>query len=267
MPRFDANLSLLFTEIDFLDRFAAAAAAGFSGVEYMSPYGYEPGLLARRLADNGLSQVLFNLPAGDWDAGERGLAILPDRVAEFRSGVETAVTYAKALDCRQVNCLAGVVPVGANLETLRQTLIENLKFAADLFEKADVKLLIEPINPIDMPGFYLNSSRQALDLIDAVGSDNLFLQYDVYHMQIVEGDLARTIEAALPRIAHVQIADNPGRHEPGTGEINYRFLFDHLDKIGYAGWIGCEYRPSAATVDSFGWMRGRRQITPARQNP
>jgi len=255
MPRFDANLSMLFTEADFLDRFAAAAAAGFAGVEYVSPYDYDPDILARQLADNGLSQVLFNLPVGDWDAGERGLAILPDRVAEFRSGAETAVAYAKALGCKQVNCLAGIVPDGVNLAMLRETFIENLKFAADLFEKDDIKLLIEPINPIDIPGFYLNSSRQALDLIEAVGSDNLYLQYDIYHMQIVEGDLARTIEAALPRIAHIQIADNPGRHEPGSGEINYPFLFDHLDRIGYRGWVGCEYRPSGPTADSFGWMR------------
>ncbi len=255
MPRFDANLSMLFTEVDFLDRFAAAAAAGFAGVEYVSPYDYEPDILARRLAANGLSQVLFNLPVGDWDAGERGIAILPDRVAEFRSGAETAVAYAKALGCKQVNCLAGIVPDGTNLAVLRETFIENLKFTADLFEKYDTKLLIEPINPIDIPGFYLNSSRQALDLIEAVGSDNLYLQYDIYHMQIVEGDLARTIEAALPRIAHIQIADNPGRHEPGTGEINYPFLFDHLDRIGYQGWVGCEYRPSGPTADSFGWMR------------
>lgn len=256
MPKFDANLTMLFNEVDFLDRFSAAAAAGFTGVEFVSPYEYSPDDLAQRLAANNLTQVLFNLPAGDWARGERGIAILPDRVEEFRSSVARAALYAKALDCRQMNCVAGIVPAGSDVKALNKTFIDNLKFAADLLEKEGIRLLIEPINPIDIPGFFLNRSQQALDLIDAVGSKNLYLQYDIYHMQIVEGDLARTIEASLPRIAHFQIADNPGRHEPGTGEINYPFLFEHIDRIGYQGWIGCEYRPVGRTEDGLGWMKG-----------
>ncbi len=255
MPKFSANLTVLFTDRPLLDRLAAAAKAGFKGVEYMSPYDEAKGDLATRLRDNGLTQVLFNLPAGNWGAGERGVAIFPDRVDEFRRGVHQAIDYASALGCGLVNCIVGVTPKGADANALRKTLVANLAFAAEELAKAKIKLLIEPCNTRDIPGFFLTRTDQALSLIEEVGSDNLYVQYDIYHMQIMEGDLARTMEANLPRIAHIQLADNPGRHEPGTGEINYPFLFAHLDKIGYSGWIGCEYKPLTNTVAGLGWIK------------
>jgi len=254
MPRFSANLSMLFGEHDFLDRFDAAAAAGFTGVEYVGPYDHPVEAVAARLKKNDLVQVLFNLPPGDWGRGERGIAVLPDRIEEFRRGVDTAIAYAKALGCGQVNCLAGIAPEGVDRAALETVFVENLKFAAAKLKDAGIRLLIEPINTIDIPGFFLTNTKQALEIIEKVGSDNLYLQYDIYHMQIMEGDLARTIEKHLGRIAHVQLADNPGRHEPGTGEINYPFLYDHLDRIGYAGWIGAEYKPKAGTVAGLGWF-------------
>ena len=255
MPKFSANLTFLFTDLPLLERLGAAAKAGFKGVEYMSPYEEAKGDLATRLRDNGLTQVLFNLPAGNWGAGERGIAIFPDRVDEFRRGVHQAIDYAGALGCGLVNCIVGLTPKDADAKALRKTLVDNLAYAAAELAKANIKLLIEPINTRDIPGFYLTRTDQALALIDEVGSDNLYVQYDIYHMQIMEGDLARTMEANLPRIAHIQLADNPGRNEPGTGEINYPFLFRHLDKIGYAGWIGCEYKPLGATEAGLGWMK------------
>mgnify|MGYP005847871843 CR=1 FL=1 len=258
MPRFCANLTMLYNEIDFLERFAAAAKAGFRGVEYLFPYPYDKHQLKEQLAKHQLVQVLHNLPAGDWGKGERGIACHPDRVAEFQDGVGKAIDYATALDCKQVNCLAGIAPQNVAPEKLRETFVANLRFAAAELKKAGVRLLIEPINTIDIPGFYLNRTRQAVDIIQAVGSDNLFVQYDIYHMQIMEGDLARTIEQNLKLIAHMQLADNPGRHEPGTGEINYPFLFGHIDRIGYGGWIGCEYKPAGATGDGLGWYQPYR---------
>jgi hydroxypyruvate isomerase len=255
MPRFSANLSMLFTEHDFLDRFDAAARSGFKGVEYIGPYDHAPDVVAARLKKNGLSQVLFNLPAGDWAGGERGIGCLPDRVGEFREGVDTAIAYARALGCDQVNCLAGIAPEGVAPDVVENAFVENLKFAADRLERAGIRLLVEAINTIDIPGFFLATSEQALRIIDRVGSRNLYFQYDIYHMQIMEGDLARTIERNLGRIAHIQLADNPGRHEPGTGEINYPFLYEHLDRIGYSGWIGAEYKPSAGTEAGLGWFR------------
>jgi hydroxypyruvate isomerase len=255
MPRFSANLSMLFGEHEFLDRFDAAARAGFKGVEYLSPYEHPPEAIVARLHKNGLTQVLFNLPAGDWGKGERGIAVLPDRIEEFRRGVDTAITYARALGCDQVNCLAGIAPQGADRAELEEVFVENLAYAAGKLKDAGIRLIVEPINTRDIPGFFLNHSSQALALIDRVGSDNLQLQYDIYHMQIMEGDLARTIEANLDRIAHIQIADNPGRNEPGTGEINFSYLFEHIDRIGYAGWIGAEYRPKAGTEAGLGWFR------------
>jgi len=254
MPRFAANLTMLFNEVDFLDRFAAAALAGFRGVEYLFPYDYDKGELADRLAAHGLSQVLHNLPAGDWAAGERGLACLPDRVGEFRDGVGRAIDYALTLGCPRVNCLAGVAPAEADPEDLLRTFTENLRFAAQELEKVNIALLTEPINTRDVPGFYLNRSDQALAIVSEVGASNLQLQYDVYHMQIMEGDLAPTIERHLAAIGHIQVADTPGRHEPGTGEINYRFLFDFIDACGYGGWIGCEYQPRTTTADGLVWL-------------
>ncbi len=255
MPKFSANLSMLFTEHDFLDRFDAAAKAGFAAVEYIGPYDHAPVAVAARLKKNGLTQALFNLPPGDWGKGERGIGVLPDRVEEFRRGVDTAITYAKALGCGQVNCLAGIAPAGADRAALEETFVKNLSYAAGKLKENGIKLLIEMINTRDIPGFFLTNTRQALAILERVGSDNLYLQYDIYHMQIMEGDLARTIEANLSRIAHIQLADNPGRHEPGTGEINYPFLYQHIDRIGYSGWIGAEYKPAAGAAEGLGWFR------------
>jgi hydroxypyruvate isomerase len=253
VPKFAANLTMLFNELPFLDRFAAAKTAGFSGVEYLFPYGFEKELLVEQLKLHGLTQVLHNLPAGNWSTGERGIAIFPDRVDEFQDGVQRAIDYAKALGCSHVNCLAGITPAASDPAELRNVLVENLRYAASTLAKQQIKLLIEPINTHDIPGFFLTGTEQAIQIISEVGSENLFLQYDIYHMQIMEGDLAPTMKKHLDRIAHVQLADNPGRNEPGTGEINYPFLFRTLDEIGYRGWIGCEYKPKTTTAEGLGW--------------
>lgn len=255
MPRFAANLTMLFNEMPFMDRFAAAAKAGFTGVEYLFPYDFDADVLAAQLKTHGLTQVLHNLPAGDWAKGERGIAIFADRTDEFRTGVDKAIRYATTLGCGQVNCLAGLAPAGADRAALEATFVANLAYAASKLKGAGIKLLIEAINTSDMPGFFLNTTQQARDIIAKTGSDNIFVQYDIYHMQIMEGDLARTMERNLPAIAHIQLADNPGRHEPGTGEINYPFLFGHLDRIGYPGWIGCEYKPKAGTTEGLSWLK------------
>ncbi len=254
MPRFAANLTMLFHEVEFLDRFEAAARAGFRGVEYLFPYDWPKDALVERLERHGLAQVLHNLPAGDWAAGERGIACHPDRVGEFQDGVGRAVEYARALRCPRVNCLVGIAPAGVPDERLRATLVANLRFAAAKLGEAGIRLLVEAINTRDIPGFWLCRTAQAVSILDEVGSPNLGLQYDAYHMQVMEGDLARTIQDHLPRIGHVQIADNPGRHEPGTGEIHYPFLFRHLDRLGYQGWVGCEYRPATTTEAGLGWL-------------
>lgn len=256
MPKFAANLTMLFNEAEFLDRFDAAADTGFSGVEFLFPYDYEAGDIAERLRRRGLALVLHNLPAGDWAAGERGIACHPDRTDEFREGVGRAAEYAAALGCGQVNCLAGIRPAGVSDADAEAALVGNLAFAASELRAAGVRLLIEPINTIDIPGFMLNYPEQARRIIERVGSDNLFLQHDIYHMQIMQGDLARGIERNLDIIRHMQIADNPGRHEPGTGEINYRYLFEFIDRVGYDGWIGCEYAPAGGTAEGLSWMRG-----------
>lgn len=253
MLRFAANLGMLFGEVDFIDRFAEAADAGFSGVEYPVPYAHPKEQLAELLARHRLTQVLFNLPAGDAARDERGIACHPDRQGEFQDGVGLAVEYARALRCAQVNCLAGLQP-NISADLARETLLDNLRFAARELEKAGVRLLIEAINTRDMPGFFVSRSAQARALLDAVGSENLWLQYDVYHMQVMEGDLTQTIRALLPRIAHFQIADNPGRHEPGTGEIHFPFLLGEIERLGYTGWIGCEYRPRGTTREGLGWL-------------
>ena len=256
MPKFAANLTMLFTEVPFLDRFERAARAGFDAVEFLFPYAWPAEEISQRLTTHRLKLVLHNLPAGDWDAGERGIACHPDRVPEFREGVAQALVYAGALEVKQLNCLAGKVPPGVPDEQLRQTFVENLRFAAAELKKAGLRLLIEPVNTFDIPGFYLNRTAQAVSILDAVGADNAFLQYDIYHAQRMEGELAATLQKYLPRIGHVQLADNPGRNEPGTGEINYAFLFAHLDRIGYGGWIGCEYKPATSTEAGLGWRVG-----------
>ena len=253
MPQFAANLTMLFNEVPFMERFEAAAKAGFKHVEFLFPYAFPAADIKARLDDNGLSLVLHNLPAGDWDAGERGIACHPDRVEEFRSGVAKAIEYAKVLGVKQLNCLVGKVPAGADDKAVHQTMVDNLRFAAGELKNAGLRLLIEPINTFDIPGFALNRTEQALALIDEVGSDNLFVQYDIYHAQRMEGELGATLEKNLARIGHIQLADNPGRNEPGTGEINYPFLFKLIDRIGYTGTIGCEYKPAGATEAGLGW--------------
>ena len=255
MPKLAANLSLLWPQLDFLERFAAAARAGFRGVEYQFPYAWPKDAVAERARAAGVEVVLHNIPAGDAAKGDRGLASLPGRVAEFREGVERAIEYARAAGCPRVNCLAGIASAEAAPELLFETLVENLRFAAARLAAAGMTLLVEPINPRSVPGFFLNTSRQALETIEAAGAPNLMLQYDIFHMQIVEGDLAKTIERLLPRIGHMQLADVPDRHEPGTGEINFDFLLPHIDRLGYRGWIGCEYIPKADTVEGLRWAQ------------
>ena len=255
MPKFAANLTMLFNEVDFLDRFDAAAKAGFRGVEYLFPYAYDKNQLAEKLKTLKLTQVLHNLPAGDWAGGERGIACLPARVGEFQDGVSQAIGYATALGCQQINCLAGIAPAGAAADMLRNTFVDNLRFAAGKLKTAGIKLLIEPINTFDIPGFFLSRTAQALEIMSDVGSDNLFLQYDVYHMQRMEGELGATLTKLMPRIGHIQIADNPGRHEPGTGEINYPYILQLIDSLGYGGWVGCEYKPKGTTVEGLGWIK------------
>ena len=259
MPRFAANLSMLFTEQPFLDRFEAAARAGFTAVEFLFPYAFPAAEIRDRLDSNRLKLVLHNLPAGDWDAGDRGIACDPNRVEEFRAGVAKAIEYGTALGVPQLNCLAGKAPVGVADDVLRQTFVANLRFAAAALKEAGLKLLIEPINNYDIPGFWLNGTAKAISVIDEVGSDNLYLQYDVYHAQRFEGELAATITKHLSRIAHVQVADNPGRNEPGTGEINYDFIFAHLDRVGYTGFVGCEYKPATTTAAGLGWFEHARR--------
>jgi hydroxypyruvate isomerase len=255
MPRFAANLNFLFTDVPYLDRFERAAQAGFSAVELFLPYPWPVAEIRARLDHWHLQAVLQNLPAGDWDAGERGLACLPQRSETFRASVQLGMRYATELGVGQINCLAGIAPTGLPAPLVRQTLVDNLRFAAAQFRQAGIKLLLEPINSFDMPGYYIHYTAHALDILDEVGADNAFLQYDIYHAQRMEGELAATLQKHLARIGHMQLADNPGRHEPGTGEINYAFLFSHLDRLGYAGWMGCEYHPAAQTEAGLGWMR------------
>ena len=256
MPRLAANLSLLFPQIPFPERFAAAAKAGFKYVEYQFPYAFGSAReIAERARGAGVEVVLHNLPGGDAAKGDRGIACLPNRVAEFREGVERAIEYASAAGCLRLNTLAGVAPEGVAKEKLRETLIENLRFAADKLKAAGLTLLTEPCNPRTIPGFFLSGSKDGIEIIDAVRAPNLLLQYDIFHMQIVEGDLARTIERLLPRIGHMQLADVPDRHEPGTGEINYGWLLAEIDRLGYQGWIGCEYLPRGDTLQGLAWAK------------
>ena len=253
MPKFAANLSLMFSEVSFLHRFAAARAAGFDAVEFQFPYAHPAHDIAERLQASKLQLVLHNLPAGNWDAGERGLACDPSRVTEFQDSVAQALDYAAVLGVRQLHCLAGIRRPGVSPARARATYIANLRFAAAQLAERGLHLLIEPINTYDIPGYFLNSTAQAAGIITECGASNLFLQYDVYHMQRMEGELANTLRARLPLIRHIQVADTPGRHEPGTGEINYPFLFALIDELGYDGWIGCEYVPRADTVAGLSW--------------
>jgi len=255
MPRFAANLSMLYNEHPFVDRFAAAAADGFRAVEYLFPYEHPAAELAARLNAHGLQQVLFNAPPGDWAAGERGTACLPGREAEFRSGVLRAIDYARALACPRIHLMAGLAPAGAERAVLRSTYVANLAWAAA--QAREIDFLIEPINTRDIPGFFLNRQDHAHEIVVEVGAPNLKVQMDLYHCQIVEGDLAKKIEQYLPtgRIGHFQIAGVPERHEPDVGEINHPYLFALIDRLGWDGWIGCEYRPRAGTSAGLGWLR------------
>ncbi|MBI3374693.1 MAG: hydroxypyruvate isomerase [Betaproteobacteria bacterium] len=255
MPRLAANVSMLFAEAPFLERFAAAARAAFRYVEYQFPYEFDQDEVAARARQAGVEVVLHNLPAGDPARGDRGIACLPGREQEFREGVERGIEYARAAGCPRLNCLSGVAPPGMAREQLREIFVANLGYAAGRLRAAGIRLLIEPINPRTVPGFFLNTSRQAEEILQAVGSDNLAIQYDLFHMQIVEGDLARTMERLLPKIGHMQLADVPDRHEPGTGEINFPWLLAEIDRIGYAGWIGCEYNPLGDTSAGLKWAK------------
>jgi hydroxypyruvate isomerase len=253
VPKFAANLSFIFQEVGFLDRFAAAAQCGFKAVEYLGAYDQRPETVAEALTGNGLTQALFNMPPGDWAAGERGLAALPGREQEFRAGVDLALTYAKATGCRLLHAMAGLWPEGRDRAEARRAYVANMRYAADRLAPEGITVIIEPINTRDIPGYFLNTTSQAMAVINEVGRPNLQLQLDLYHVQIMEGDLAHRIRALAGRYPHIQIAGNPGRHEPDVGEINYPYLFDLLDEIGYAGWIGCEYRPKGETRAGLGW--------------
>lgn len=255
MPKFAANLTMLYTDVPFMERFGRARASGFRYVEYLFPYDFDTAALAAALQANGLRQVLFNLPAGDWAAGERGIAALPGREEEFRRGVDRALAVARALGVSQINCLAGKRDPRVPLADQQALLVENLRYAADALAAEGLTLLIEMLNPFDAPGFLLDSPQAAFAVQDQVAAANLKVQYDVYHAQRTQGELANTLRQNLARIGHIQVADNPGRHQPGTGEINYRFLFDFMDRIGYAGYVGLEYAPLGTTEESLAWVR------------
>lgn len=266
MPRFAANLHYLFNEHPFEDRFAAAAAAGFRGVEAQVPYDWPAANLAARLEANGLEMVLVDTPQGNWDAGERGLAALPGREAEFRDGISRTIEYAGILHAGCAHVIAGTVPEGADRTAMQRTYLANLAYAAEALAPHGIAAVIEPINPLmgvvrageqyttyGMRGFYLTSTVQALAAIEAVGHPNLHLHLDLYHMQLTEGRLSDTLRENIDRVRHLQVAGVPGRNEPDGGEINYPFLFDLIDELGFTGWVGCEYRPRARTLEGLGW--------------
>jgi hydroxypyruvate isomerase len=257
MPKFAANLSMMFNEVPFIDRFAAAADAGFSGVEYLFPYDFSAEIIVEQLRAHGLKNVLFNLPPGNWAAGERGIACIPGREDEFRTSVATAIAYATRLGTPRLHVMAGIAPRDADSAAVRATYIGNLKYAAAEFAKHGITALMEAINTRDIPGFYLNTQAQAYAVLQEVAAPNLMLQMDLYHMQVSEGDLAMKVRKYAAHCGHVQIAGAPGRSEPDTGEICYSYLFDVLDEIGYEGWVGCEYRPAGRTVDGLAWFHAR----------
>jgi len=254
MPRFAANLSMMFNEVPFLDRFALAAKAGFKGVEFLFPYEHPAAEIAARLKDNGLQQVLFNAPAGDFGKGERGMAAIPGKQSAFRESIKLALEYATALACPRLHIMAGLKPEGVAHDTLTAVYGANLAYAAEECAKVGVKPIIEPINHRDIPGFFLNTTDQAATIIAAVGPEKLGMQFDLYHCQITEGDVVKRVEKHLPLIAHMQVADTPGRHEPGTGEVNWPFVFKTIDALGFRGWIGCEYRPAGETLAGLSWF-------------
>jgi 2-dehydrotetronate isomerase len=254
MPAFAANLSFMFNELAFLDRFEAAANAGFKAVEFLFPYEYRTEEITLRLRQHQLQNVLFNLPPGDWSAGERGIAILPGREAQFADGIAKAIDYAKALACPRVHALAGIAPAGSDKAALRKTYLSNLKYAAKELAKHNLDLMIEPINTQDMPGYFLNTQAEAFAICQEVGAPNIKMQMDIYHMQMMSENLEANIRRYLPHVGHIQIANTPGRHEPDNGNINYPQIFDLLDELNYEGWIGCEYRPKRTTLEGLGWF-------------
>lgn len=262
MPMLAANLSTLFPEAAFLERFAAAAGAGFRAVEYQYPYALVPEEIARAARDAGVQVVLHNMPRGDPERGEHGTACLLGREARFREDLETAIAYARAVNCERIHCMAGVVPDGADAAQVRATYVSNLKYAAKRLADEGVQMMIEPLSSRTIAGCYLTGSAQAMGVLEEVGAPNAWLQYDIFHMQLMEGNLASTIERLLARIGHIQLADVPGRHEPGTGEINFDFLLAHIDTIGYSGWIGCEYNPQGDTLQGLTWARRYLQLMP-----
>ena len=255
MPKLAANLTMMFNEWEFLKRFKEASNSGFRGVEYLFPYEFNKEYIAEELLENDLQQILFDLPAGDWDVGDRGVAVDPKRKKEFEDGVGLALEYADVLNCSILTCLAGILPSSVSDSVARTTLVDNLSLAAPLLKQKGINLLLEPINTIDIPGYWLNRTSDAISIIREVNQENLLLQYDIYHMQIMEGNLAKTIEDNINTIGHFQLADNPGRNEPGTGEINYDYLLEYIDNLGYEGWIGCEYKPSSVTLDGLEWAK------------
>lgn len=250
-----ANLTMMFNEHEFMDRFAAAARCGFEGVEYLFPYEYPAEAIREQLEAHGLKQILFDFPAGDWAAGDRGIAVQPDRVSEFQDGVGLAVEYAKILGCERLTCLAGIPDDGTNPEVAEETMIRNLQFAADTAARIGAIVLVEPLNTRDVPGTFVSTSSHGARLVRAAMRDNVRLQFDVYHTQIMEGDITTKFSELLPMIGHVQIADNPGRHEPGSGEINYPFVLNHIANSGYEGWIGAEYMPDDDTESGLDWVK------------
>jgi hydroxypyruvate isomerase len=260
MPKFAANLTTMYNEFEFLERFAAAAQDGFTGVEFLFPYLFSAADLRARLSDNGLTQVLFNAPPGDWNAGERGLAALPGRREEFRRGIAQALEYAVRLDSKRLHVMAGLQSVDYDVKQQRATYINNLAYAADQAAGAGVTVLIEPINTRDMPGYFLNTQADALEICNEIGASNLEVQFDIYHCQIAEGDVSTRLKRSIEKIGHVQIAGVPGRNEPDLGELNYPYLFQLLDDLGYAGWIGCEYRPLDGTSAGLKWLRSLQAI-------
>lgn len=255
MPKFAANLTMMFNEQEFPDRFSAAAKAGFDAVEFLFPYDYPASDVSGWLKDNQLQNVLFNLPPGDWAAGERGIAALPGREAEFRTGVAKAIEYALALGTPQLHMMAGLIPADADLSLHRKTYLGNMKYAAQELAKHQLNLLLEPINTRDMPGYFLNTQAQAHELRIESAEPNVKVQMDFYHVQIMEGDLTQTFKKYFEGIGHTQIASVPTRNEPDDGEINYPYLFQVLDELGYEGWVGCEYRPRGKTEDGLGWLK------------
>ncbi|HZT63815.1 MAG TPA: hydroxypyruvate isomerase family protein [Burkholderiales bacterium] len=255
MPRFSANISMLFGEVELPERFEAAARAGFKAVEIQFPYGWSQRQLAEIARHAGVEVVLINIPGGDAQKGERGIACLPDRVAEFRASVGKGLDYARALGCKQMNCLAGISPRDADRAVLRATYVSNLRYAARELAGSGMTLLVEPISTLAVPEFHLNRSEDAFALLNDVGADNLKVQYDLYHMRIMGDDLAATIRANLGRIGHMQFADVPGRHEPGTGTMDFGSLFELVDSLGYDGWLGAEYTPTGRTEDSLSWAK------------